>query len=294
LVVLALLRQAERAEGEARSSAMFALAMAGTAFLLLLGVELFWVQEPIGTRFNSLFRTSYQAWILLSISAAFAAHYVLANWQVERRAWLAALWGWRAVAVVAVAASLVYFIPATYYRANNFPEADKLLGVPMPYSPSPRQSLDSLAHTKLLAPDEEAAIAWLGDAVDGPAVVAEAVGDDYNADHARVSGRTGLQAVLGWVGHESQWRSIPVQGPGELAERAAAMETLYKTADIEEAKAVLVRYGVDYVYVGAVERTKYGEGGLGKFEGFLEVVYRNDSVTVYRIPETLRNLVSAE
>jgi uncharacterized membrane protein len=109
-----------------------------------------------------------------------------------------------------------------------------------------------------------------------------------------VSGRTGLQAVLGWVGHESQWRSIPVQGPGELAERAAAMETLYKTADIEEAKAVLLRYGVDYVYVGAVERDKYGEGGLGKFEGFLEVVYRNDSVTVYRIPETLRNLVSAE
>ncbi|HLB27336.1 MAG TPA: DUF2298 domain-containing protein [Dehalococcoidia bacterium] len=294
LVALALLRQAEREDGEARSSAMFALAMAGTAFLLLLGVELFWVQEPIGTRFNSLFRTSYQAWILLSLAAAFAAHYVLANWKAERPAPLAALWGWRTVAAVAVVASLVYFVPATYYRANNFPGADKMLGVPLPFSPSPRQSLDGLAQSKLFTPDEDAAIEWLGDAVDGPAVVAEAVGDDYNAEHARVSGRTGLQAVLGWIGHESQWRSIPVQGTGELAERAAAVETLYKTADVEEAKAVLARYGVDYVYVGAVERQKYGDGGLAKFDSFLEVAYRNNSVTVYEVPESLRTLVSAE
>ena len=294
LVVLALLRQAERAEGEARSSAMFALAMAGTAFLLLLGVELFWVQEPIGTRFNSLFRTSYQAWILLSLAAAFAAHYVLANWKAERPAPVAALWGWRAVAVAAVAASLVYFIPATYYRANNFPEASRVLGIPQMWSPSPRQSLDGLAHVKLFAPDEDAAIVWLGDAVEGPAVVAEAVGDDYNADHARVSGRTGLQAVLGWAGHESQWRSIPVQGTGELAERALAVETLYKTTDVEQAKAILAKYGVDYVYVGAFERQKYGEGGLAKFDSFLEVAYRNDSVTVYRTPEGLRTLVGAQ
>ena len=273
---------------------MCALAMAGTAFLLLLGVELFWVQEPIGTRFNSLFRTSYQAWILLSIAAAFAAHYVLANWKAERPAPLAALWGWRAVAAIAVVASLVYFVPATYYRANNFPEASRVLGIPQMWSPSPRQSLDGLAYVKLFAPDEDAAIAWLGDAVEGPAVVAEAVGDDYNADHARVSGRTGLQAVLGWIGHESQWRSIPVQGTGELAERALAVETLYKTTDVEQAKAILVRYGVDYVYVGAFERQKYGEGGLAKFDSFLEVAYRNDSVTVYRTPEGLRTLVGAQ
>lgn len=294
LAVLALLRQAEREASEARTSAMFALGMAGTAFLMLLGIELFWIQEPIGARFNSLFRISYQSWIFLSVAAAFAAHYALANWRLDGGRVLHAVgqWAWRGAAAAAVVASLVYFLPATFYRANDFPEADKVLGVPLPWSPSPRQSLDGLDYVKTFAPDEEAAIAWLDDEANGRGVVAEAVGDDYNADHSRVSGRTGLQAVLGWPGHESQWRSIPVQGEGEILERTRALEMLYTSPDVDQAREVLAKYGVDYVYVGNVERDKYGEEGFAKFDRFLEVAYENATVTIYRVPDGIGNLVS--
>ena len=41
------------------------------ALLLLLGTELFWVQDPVNFRSNTVFRLGYQAWILLSISGAF-------------------------------------------------------------------------------------------------------------------------------------------------------------------------------------------------------------------------------
>ncbi|MEE8386431.1 MAG: DUF2298 domain-containing protein, partial [Dehalococcoidia bacterium] len=279
LIVLALLRQSERHDVEARSSSMFALGLAGTAFLLLLGIEFFWVQEPIGARFNTLFRMSYQAWILLSVAAAFGAHYVLANWHAERLMPSLFQWGWRAATAMIVLAAMVYVAPATFYRTNDFQEANKVLGIPQPWSVSPRQSLDGLAHVKRAAPDEDAAIAWLADEVDGNAVVLEAVGDDYNSSHSRVSGRTGLSTVLGWPGHESQWRSIPVQGPGEIAERTAAVEEFYEAADLDIARVVLDRYDVDYVYVGGVEREKYGEQGLSKLGGLLEVVYENETVT---------------
>ena len=293
LLVLAFVRQAEREDVEARTSSMFALGLAGTAFLLLLGIELFWIQEPLGVRFNTLFRTTYQAWMLLTVAAAFGAHYVLANWNARRLAASVGRIGWQTVTALIILAALVYPIPASFYRTNDFAGAEKVLGIPKPWSPSALQTVDGLKYAKLIAPEEDEAIAWLADAVDGNAIVLEAVGDDYNPSHARVSGRTGLQAVLGWPGHEGSWRGIPVQGPGEIAERMQAVETFYKTTDVEEAKAVLARYGVEYVYVGGVERERYGDGGLAKFDSFLKVVYRNNSVTIYEVPDSARNLVGA-
>ena len=38
------------------------------------------------------------------------------------------------------------------------------------------------------------------------AVIAEASGDSYRQEFGRVSSMTGLPAILGWPGHENQWR----------------------------------------------------------------------------------------
>ncbi len=297
LILLALLRQARREDVEAKTSSMFALGLAGTAFLLLLGIEFFWVQEPTGARFNTLFRTTYQAWILLSMAAAFGAHYVLANWKVQRLALSLVQGGWRVATVLIILAALVYVVPATFYRTNDFSvqyaSAGKVLGIPKPWSLSPGQTLDGLAYVTRGAPDEDAAIAWLA-AVDEDVVVLEAVGDDWNSSHARVSGRTGLQTVLGWPYHESRWRGIPLDGEGEIVDRTQAVETLYTTTDVDSAKAILAQYDVVYVYVGAFEREKYGKQGLPKFDSFLEVAYSNDSVTIYRVPDDEQGLVSNE
>ena len=257
-----------------RRGEMFVLAVSAVAFLLLWGAEIFWIEDPIGTRFNTLFRFGYQAWLFLSVTMPFALYLVLSQWKVRLTSARVAKVAWVSATVIIFAAALVYPLPATFWRTAAFKNP---------------QSLDGLALARHFNPDEDAAISWLDSNVDGNPVVLEGVGDDYRDDQGRVSARTGLQTVLSWPGHQERWRG----GRDPFAGRAEAVEALYKTTDVEQAKDILEKYGVGYVYVGVFEREKYGEGGLPKLEGFLEVVYENPSVTIYRVPDGEPGLAAA-
>jgi uncharacterized membrane protein len=56
---------------------------------------------------------------------------------------------------------------------------------------------------------------------------------------------------------------------------------------------VIEQYGVDYVYVGPVERETYGEGGLAKFQSSFEPVYTSAGVVIYRVPADADGLAAA-
>ena len=58
--------------------------------------------------------------------------------------------------------------------------------------------------------------------------------------------------------------------------------TIYETQDIDEAINLLAKYRVDYVYVGRRELVEYGSDGLSKFVLFMDVVFDEDDVVVYR------------
>ena len=95
----------------------------------------------------------------------------------------------------------------------------------------------------------------------------------------RVSALTGLPTLLGWAGHEGQWRgNYDVQGA-----REPDIATIYNTPDIEEALTLLDKYGITYVYVGPLERSEYDPRGLDKFRQIMDTVYQNDSVTLYKM-----------
>ena len=72
--------------------------------------------------------------------------------------------------------------------------------------------------------------------------------------------------ILGWAGHEHQWRGTrePLEG------RAEDVRRIYSGRDPAEATRLLQKYGVRYVYVGRRERDSYGEAGLTDFGGFME------------------------
>jgi uncharacterized membrane protein len=42
-------------------------------------------------------------------------------------------------------------------------------------------------------------------------------------------------------------------------------------------------YDIVYVYVGPLERSEYDPRALQKFEQFMDVVYENSGVTIYRV-----------
>jgi uncharacterized membrane protein len=143
-------------------------------------------------------------------------------------------------------------------------------------------TLDGLAYLRRFNPSEYEALMWLRGQtayIDGPPpVVLEAVGGQYSG-YGRVSAITGLPTVLGWPGHEWQWRGGDHPEPGR---REPLVEQIYTSPDLGVVGFLLDQFNVAYIYVGDLEREQYGPGGLEKFSDGLEVAFANDRVTIYR------------
>jgi len=232
----------------------FALLLCATGALLTLGVEYVYLADSFGTRMNTVFKFYFQAWVLWAIAGAYA----LAGFVRRGRAGLVA------VAGCLILAGLLYPALAIPARAAEY-------GGP--------PTLDGAAYLAQAYPQDYAAIAWLNENVAGAPVILEAPGDQFKSYvyEGRVSAHTGLPTLLGWGGHEHQWRG----SYEEQARREPDIERLYNSVDPGEVLALLERYGVRYVYVGPLERQRYSPSGLAKFAGLLDVVYEADGVTIY-------------
>jgi uncharacterized membrane protein len=145
-------------------------------------------------------------------------------------------------------------------------------------------TLDGNAYIGQYDPDEQAAMDWLKKAPYG--VLAEAVGGSYTSA-ARMSTQSGLPTVLGWPGHEAQWRG----GALEMGSRQDDLSQLYRTRDWNEARTILTRYNVRYIVVGQLEASTYRADDqkslrgmdITKFQKNLKVAYQNQGVTIYEV-----------
>jgi len=251
-----------RNDGGASRASLFALLLTSTALLLILGTEFFYVGDVFNNRMNTVFKLYYQAWLLLALAGGFALYYLASNWRItfESARTYRMAWG-GAVGIVLLGAAL-YPLGGTWNRTDG----DPLGGGPL---------LHGLAN---FPENERAGIAWLNERADGQqVVVAEAVGDDYTLA-SRISTATGIPTIIGWVGHENQWRGSAEPYAGRFED----VNTLYTTTDAAEAQQILEKYDVTYVYVGQLERQQYeGSGGLAKFEA-MPVMFQAGEVTIYR------------
>ncbi len=102
------------------------------------------------------------------------------------------------------------------------------------------------------------------------------MGDDYS-DYGRVSGSTGIPTILGWKGHELQWRGTSKLFDG----REEAVAEIYQSPDPSRVRELLEQYDVQYVYAGRREQLSYGTPQLGGFPDFLKTVFQRDNVTIY-------------
>jgi YYY domain-containing protein len=242
------------------SSSTFVLVLTLVALLLTLSVEFVYLKDVFATRMNTVFKFYYQAWVLLGISSAFAIYY-LGPWTAGRRKVPAALW---VVGFVPfLVAGLLYPILATHSKTGGF-------GV--------TPTLDGMGHLELAQGDDLAAMRWLKDNVEGAPVIVEATGGSFTY-YGRVSAYTGLPTLLGWGGHELQWRGN-YEEPGQ---REPVIETLYTSPDLERTRELLDEYEIEYVYVGPLEKSTYTVSWpvLDKFESLMDVVYEGGEVTIY-------------
>ena len=264
---------AVRARHSDEVASSFVLLLMALGFFLVMVADLFHIVDAFSgpwRRMNTVFKVYYQAWLLLGITGTFAIYTLWsgrASMAPSRRwisvAGLAGKWGGGAVLALLLVGSFYYTLGATLVRGGAHG------------APFEGRTLDGLAYLAVEDPAEYAAIAWLRDEAP-PGRIVEAVGDDYSR-FSNVSASTGLPTVLGWVGHELQWR-----GSSEpFAGRAEDVESIYTTEDPTEARRLLENYGVRYVYLGKREREKYGVSSLSLYKGFLRSVFHQDDVVIY-------------
>lgn len=272
LALLAALEKKSKSE-DAKASPiiekadLFAVLLALFGMLLVLSPEFVYLRDLFGWRMNTIFKFYYQAWLIWSIPAAYGALVLFKRlrgaWGVVFTVGMIVLW----------CASLVYPVLSLWNKTNGFQAR--------PFT------LDSTAYFARQSPDEMAAIQWLQNAP--PGVIAEAVpeGGGSYSEYARFATLSGKPAVLGWVGHENQWR-----GEGRstmLGPRQGDLMVLYCSRDWEQTRAILDQYHVRYVVVSNLERITYkpDEGicpvGLveAKFLRNLNPVFRSGQVAIY-------------
>ncbi|HEX9189772.1 MAG TPA: DUF2298 domain-containing protein [Vicinamibacteria bacterium] len=238
----------------------FALLLAVLGLGLLLATETVYVQDDFGTRMNTVFKVGYQAWLLLGLAGSFA---VVAS--LRERGGLRLLAG---ATLVLVLASLAY----TAAAVRSVTSGSGARGL----------TLDALDHVRVEAPDEWAVIDWARSHTPSQARVLQAPGSSYEASQCRLSVATGRPTLLGWEGHERQWRGREFDAMA--AGRAEALEAVYGAADPDGIRRALLAWRIDYVLVGEAERRRYGidEEREARMAQAMDVAFTSGAVRLYR------------
>ncbi|WP_270497923.1 DUF2298 domain-containing protein [Blautia intestinalis] len=241
---------------------LFAVLLGLCAIGLVLIPELVYVRdiyENGNARANTMFKLTYQAYIMFGMTMIYAIFRLLVI-------------GKNKILKVLAFIGLFFFVWTCGYFGNSvhswFGEV---------WKPSQYKGLNATAFLETDFPEDVNGIRWLKENISDAPVVLEANGDSYS-EYERVSAMTGLPTIMGWYVHEWLWR-------GDLADLNAKIEEIkeiYTSTDETRVKELLENYNVSYIFVGSCERNKYGadlNNDLLKSLG--EVVFQDSEYPTY-------------
>jgi YYY domain-containing protein len=260
-------QETEHAAWQAKNDALpFVLLLIATGALLTIGPEFVYLRDNFGQRINTIFKFYYQAWVLFGVSALYALGYL----------WLAWHRSGRIVPLIATAGYVTALLIALLFPI--FAVNSRALEYRGPVAEEGRlpATLDGLEQMARFNPADYAAVQWLRENAAGTPVILEAVGGQYT-NYGRISSATGLPTILGWAGHEYQWRGATP----EPAIREPVVTDIYSAQNITDVADLLDNYGVRYIVVGGLERDTYGLTGMEKFSENLDVAFESDNLTIY-------------
>jgi YYY domain-containing protein len=237
----------------------FVLLLLAVALGLVVVPELGFVLDGFGTRMNTVFKLYYQAWLLLALATSYGTYVALLEKGSVR--------GVGVLSLALLGSGLAFpFVSLT----------PKLLAASRPLT------LDALAHLQTADADELAAIRWVRAHTRPDSLVLQAVGASYQPSHSRLSVATGRATLLGWEGHEVQWRGSAFAS--QAAGRARAAREIYAEGPAPVLAQLLETWRIDYVYLGPRELTQYAvtPAAHARLERVMELAFRQGNVFIYR------------
>jgi uncharacterized membrane protein len=251
---------------EVQDGEVFALLMVAVGLLLVYAPEFVFLRDNFGTRMNTIFKFYYQAWLLLGLSSAYTI--AVAYGRRGQNTGFGGTTALSAFALLLIVVGLIYPVAGVYSKTFGFS------------APSP--TLDATYYLTAENPAEMAAIEWVRQNVASEAIILEGKGASYWATYNRISAMTGRRTLLGWDGHEAQWRGRIY---GAMAQgRPEALEKIYRTGTPEEIIQLLTTWAIDYVYIGPTERSQYGITTEieERLKTAMDLVFESGDVRIYR------------
>jgi uncharacterized membrane protein len=213
---------------------ILSLGLVGLGCIILPEIIYFKDIYPTFQRANTMFKFTFQGFILLNLVIAW-----LVGWLLTKSSGLKIFWRWLLLIIAGL------FIAS----ALSYP----FLGYPNYYNRfRQHQGMDGLAWLNSANPAEYQAILWLRSKTQGRPILLEAVGDSYSS-FARASVFSGLPTPIGWRAHEWLWRG----GPEVPAQRSRDVQWIYEQPLSLQAAKILEQYRVKYIFVGSKEREAY-------------------------------------
>ena len=241
---------------------LFAVLMGLCAIGLVLIPELVYVRdiyENGNARANTMFKLTYQAYIMFGMTMIYAIFRLLVI-------------GKNKILKVLAFIGLFLFVWTCGYFGNS---VHSWFGTV--WKPSQYKGLNATAFLETDFPEDVNGIRWLKENISDAPVVLEANGDSYS-EYERVSAMTGLPTIMGWYVHEWLWRG----NLSDLNAKIEEIQEIYTSTDETRVKELLEEYNVSYIFVGSCERNKYGadmNNDLLKSLG--EVVFQDSEYPTY-------------
>ena len=215
-------------------------------------------------RFNTMFKLSYQAFILLGLVMG----YVIGKWVTRPQS--AAQRKWGIIAGIVLLWCCGYFKTALDDSFGDIHDKERHKGL----------RADAFIYEQ--RPEDAAAVEWINASVPNGSVILEANGDSYSM-YNFVSVLTGFPTVAGWHTHEWLWHNDvkPVDARGD------DITEIYTGTDLQKKQELLQKYNVDYIYIGSNEYEKYKDNGLV----LGELLALGDTVYYSAAPDTSGNII---
>lgn len=228
------------------------------ALSLLIFIEIIYFQDVLKDgewfRANTYFKVTTQVWLWLGIVSG----PIFVNYLKKIRPI------WQIGLICLILSMSVYPVKAIYQSSL---ENKKLTGIST-----------GLSWWEKKYPNDYSAYLFLKN-IDGKHVILEAEGESYT-DTSRFSTFLGWPTIAGWSVHEWTWHGeYPTIG-----NRGMEVREVYLGQDINKAKEILVKYKVEYIVVGQVEKQRYKEAiNINKLNDLGNILYQNSQTTVFQV-----------